>query len=82
MSGGERQPIGIARALRADRPVLALDQSTAHLDGATAEQLAAEIVAATAGRTALVVLHRPDQTPGLPEIPLGSALQRSSKGIG
>jgi ATP-binding cassette subfamily C protein CydCD len=68
VSGGERQRIGIARALLADRPVLLFDEPTAHLDPATADELAAELMAATAGRTALIVTHRPEQTPGLPEV--------------
>ena len=68
VSGGERQRIGVARALLADRPVLLFDEPTAHLDPATADALAAELMAATAGRTALIVTHRPEQTPGLPEL--------------
>jgi ATP-binding cassette, subfamily C, bacterial CydCD len=66
VSGGERQRIGVARALLADRPIMLFDEPTAHLDEATAGALAAEILAATAGRTALIVTHRPEQTPGLP----------------
>jgi ABC-type thiamine transport system ATPase subunit len=64
----ERQRIGVARALLADRPVLLFDEPTAHLDPATADDLAAELMAATAGRTALIVTHLPEQTPGLPEL--------------
>jgi len=70
VSGGERQRIGMARALLADRPVLVLDEPTAHLDPTTADALAAEVLAATSGRTALVVTHRPEQTPGLVEVRL------------
>ncbi len=73
VSGGERQRIGVARALLADRPVLLFDEPTAHLDPATADDLAAELLAATAGRTALIVTHRPEQTPGLPELRIGDA---------
>jgi ATP-binding cassette subfamily C protein CydCD len=71
VSGGERQRLGVARALLADRPVLLFDEPTAHLDPATADELATELVAATAGRTALIVTHRPEQTPGLPELRIG-----------
>lgn len=72
VSGGERQRIGVARALLADRPIMLFDEPTAHLDEPTARALAAELLAATAGRTALIVTHRPEQTPGLPLVRLGT----------
>jgi ATP-binding cassette subfamily C protein CydCD len=68
VSGGERQRIGLARALLADRPVLMLDEPTAHLDSDTAALVCADLLRATAGRTALVVSHRPDELPGLPRM--------------
>ena len=70
VSGGERQRIGVARALLADRPIMVFDEPTAHLDAATADALAAEILATTAGRRAVIVTHRPEQTPGLPAVHL------------
>lgn len=70
VSGGERQRIGIARALLADRPIMLFDEPTAHLDATTADELAAELMTATTGRTALIVTHRPEQTPGLPQVRL------------
>jgi len=72
VSGGERQRIGVARALLATRPIMLFDEPTAHLDVATATALGAEILAATAGRTALIVTHRPEQTPGLPQVRLAT----------
>jgi len=45
----------------------------AHLDGATADALARELLTTTDGRTALIVTHRPDQTPGLPVVRLHAA---------
>jgi ATP-binding cassette subfamily C protein CydCD len=72
VSGGERQRLGIARALLADRPITVLDEPTAHLDAATGDALAAEILAATDGRTALVVTHRPEQVAGLPVVRIAS----------
>ena len=39
----------------------------------TADALACELLAATTGRTALLVTHRPEQTPGLPEVRLPAA---------
>ncbi|TCK22338.1 thiol reductant ABC exporter subunit CydD [Pseudonocardia endophytica] len=71
VSGGERQRLGVTRALLADRPVLVLDEPTAHLDPATADSLSAELIAATEGRTALLVTHRPEHLPGLDPVRLG-----------
>ena len=68
VSGGERQRLGIARAVLARRPVWVLDEPTAHLDTATADALAAELMAVTAGRTALIVTYRFEQTPALPQL--------------
>ena len=79
VSGGERQRIGVARALLADRPIMLFDEPTAHLDEATGDALAAEILAATTGRTALIVTHRPEQTPGLPRVQLGGPVFRPSR---
>lgn len=58
LSGGQRQRILIARALLADRPVLILDEPTAHLDPETARELVRDVFAATAGRTVLLITHR------------------------
>ena len=77
VSGGERQRIGVARALLADRPVTILDEPTAHLDARTADALADELLDVTRGRTALIVTHRPEQTPGLPRLDLGRPERRT-----
>lgn len=59
VSGGERQRIGLARAFLSDRPVVLLDEPTAHLDADTAAQVCEHLLEVTAGRTAIVVTHRP-----------------------
>ena len=76
VSGGERQRLGIARAVLARRPVWVLDEPTAHLDAATADALADELMTLTAGRTALIVTHRPEQTPELPQLRVGRSTAR------
>ncbi|MCW2718744.1 thiol reductant ABC exporter subunit CydC [Pseudonocardia sp.] len=58
ISGGQRQRIALSRALLADPPVLLLDEPAEHLDTATGDTLTADLLAATAGRTTLLVTHR------------------------
>ena len=57
VSGGERARLALARSLLADQPVLVLDEPTAHLDHATAEELAEEILDGAAGRSVLWITH-------------------------
>ncbi|MFH8802812.1 thiol reductant ABC exporter subunit CydD [Streptomyces sp. NPDC017936] len=58
LSGGQRQRLAVARALLADFPVLVLDEPAEHLDLATADALTADLLAATEGRTTLLITHR------------------------
>ncbi|MGW4273459.1 thiol reductant ABC exporter subunit CydD [Streptomyces seoulensis] len=58
LSGGQRQRLALARALLADFPVLLLDEPAEHLDLPTADALTADLLAATEGRTTLLVTHR------------------------
>ncbi|MGW0789959.1 thiol reductant ABC exporter subunit CydD [Streptomyces sp. NPDC002911] len=58
LSGGQRQRLALARALLADFPVLVLDEPAEHLDLATADALTADLLAATQGRTTVLITHR------------------------
>ncbi|WP_436318590.1 thiol reductant ABC exporter subunit CydD [Streptomyces nodosus] len=58
LSGGQRQRLALARALLADFPVLVLDEPAEHLDLPTADALTRDLLAATRGRTTLLITHR------------------------
>ncbi|SFL64372.1 thiol reductant ABC exporter subunit CydD [Streptomyces pini] len=58
LSGGQRQRLALARALLADFPVLVLDEPAEHLDLDTADALTADLLAATEGRTTVLITHR------------------------
>ena len=54
---GERARLGLARALLADKPFLVLDEPTAHLDTATAREVAEDLLAACHDRALVWVTH-------------------------
>ncbi|GAQ61747.1 thiol reductant ABC exporter subunit CydD [Streptomyces scabiei] len=58
LSGGQRQRLALARALLADFPVLVLDEPAEHLDLPTADALTTDLLAATEGRTTVLITHR------------------------
>lgn len=57
VSGGERARIGLARSFLAGHAVLVLDEPTAHLDHATAVDLAREVLETPDGRTVVWISH-------------------------
>jgi ATP-binding cassette subfamily C protein CydCD len=59
LSAGERARLALARVLVSDRPVVLLDEPTAHLDAATETVLARVIGELAQSRTVIVVAHRP-----------------------
>ena len=68
MSGGQRQRLALARALLAERPVLVLDEPVAHLDAQTRRAVMADLLAATSGRTMLLITHELDGLDQVDEI--------------
>ncbi|WP_405807411.1 thiol reductant ABC exporter subunit CydD [Streptomyces sp. NBC_00210] len=59
LSAGQRQRLALARAFLADRPLLLLDEPTAALDGETEAGIVEAVRRLSAGRTVLLVVHRP-----------------------
>ncbi|WP_308368793.1 thiol reductant ABC exporter subunit CydD, partial [Streptomyces sp. ISL-36] len=59
LSAGQRQRLSLARAFLADRPLLLLDEPTAALDGGTEAAVVDAVRRLAAGRTVLLVVHRP-----------------------
>jgi ATP-binding cassette subfamily B protein len=59
LSGGQRQRLTLARALLLGPPLLLLDDPTSAVDAETEEEIWEALDQAAAGRTTLVVAHRP-----------------------
>jgi thiol reductant ABC exporter CydD subunit len=59
LSAGQAQRIALARAFLAERPLLLLDEPTAHLDDDSAQAVAEAIARLAAGRTTLLIAHQP-----------------------
>ena len=59
LSAGERQRVALARAFVRDAPLLLLDEPTANLDGRTEQGVLAAVRRLMAGRTVVIVAHRP-----------------------
>jgi ATP-binding cassette, subfamily B, bacterial PglK len=57
-SGGERQRLGIARALYRDPEVLVFDEATSALDVKTESEIAETLAALAGDKTVIIVAHR------------------------
>jgi ABC-type multidrug transport system fused ATPase/permease subunit len=60
LSAGERRRIALARAFVRDAPFVILDEPTADLDGRSADVVAEAVERLRAGRTVLLIAHRPE----------------------
>ncbi|RKQ95315.1 ABCB family ABC transporter ATP-binding protein/permease [Maricaulis maris] len=58
LSGGEKQRVGVARAILKDPAVLILDEATSALDSQTEGEVQAALADAAEGRTTIAVAHR------------------------
>ena len=58
LSGGQRQSVGIARALVHNAPFLVLDEPTSAMDFSTEAQLTQRLTQFAQGKTVVLVTHR------------------------
>ncbi|GBC61930.1 thiol reductant ABC exporter subunit CydC [Desulfonema ishimotonii] len=59
LSGGQARRLAVARAILRDAPVWVLDEPTEGLDTITEQALMTELLEVSAGRTVLMITHRP-----------------------
>ncbi|MFE6960242.1 thiol reductant ABC exporter subunit CydD [Streptomyces sp. NPDC057696] len=59
LSAGQLQRLALARAVLADRPLVLMDEPTANLDGESEAAVVEAVRSLAAGRTVLLVAHRP-----------------------
>lgn len=68
LSGGERQRLAIARAILKDAPIFVLDEATSQLDAVTEERLMQSLAPFMAGRTTVIITHRPAGLAGADQV--------------
>jgi ATP-binding cassette, subfamily B, bacterial len=64
LSGGERQRVSLARAFLRDAPILILDEPTSSVDVKTEASIMEVLERLLAGRTTIVITHRPSLLKG------------------
>jgi len=83
VSGGQARRIAIARALLKDAPILLLDEPTEGLDAPTERALMRAVHELMAGRSVLLITHRPVTLASMDEILVleqGRVLERGTHG--
>lgn len=58
LSGGQRQAVGIARAILNDSPILLLDEPSSAMDHQSEDLLKSRLRRFAAGKTVILVTHR------------------------
>ena len=58
LSGGQKQGVGIARALIGNAPIVLLDEPTSAMDHTTEDAVKKRLIAAAAGKTLVLITHR------------------------
>jgi ATP-binding cassette subfamily C protein CydCD len=80
LSAGQRQRLGLARALLRDASLLVLDEPTVHLDPDAAARVAATVEGLRGARTILLITHDPDLAAGADRViqMVAGRIQRTS----
>ena len=58
LSGGQRQAVGLARALVQDAPILLLDEPTGSMDNSREEHIKRELAGVVHDKTLILITHR------------------------